>query len=112
MSLHYLEQWLAHWVMSHGAMVLMIPSFCDRCSGSGHDIPVFDYAQYLDSLILQRGPAVDPDRLQSDTRRVPACRPERQAIAQTTSWPLRSRIRPKHNSYRSRGLASVCPGPL
>ena len=54
-SLHYLEQSVAHWVMSRDVMVFMIPSV----SGDGivhrSSIRISDYPQYLDGLVLQRG---------------------------------------------------------
>ena len=59
-SLQYLEQSVAHWVMSREVMVLMIPSV----SGDGivhrSSIRLSDYPQYLDGLILQGGADVCP----------------------------------------------------
>ena len=59
-SLQYLEQSVAHWVMSREVMVLMIPSV----SGDGvvhrSSIRLSDYPQYLDGLILQGGADVSP----------------------------------------------------
>lgn len=59
-SLHYLEQSVAHWVMSRDVMVLMIPSV----SGDGFihrsSIRLSDYPQYLDGLVLQGGADVCP----------------------------------------------------
>ena len=51
-ALQYLEQSVAHWVMSREVMVFMIPSV----SGDGivhrSSIRLSDYPQYLDGLIL------------------------------------------------------------
>jgi len=59
-SLQYLEQSVAHWVMSREVMVLMIPSV----SGDGivhrSSIRLSDYPQYLDGLILQGGADINP----------------------------------------------------
>lgn len=60
-SLQYLEQSVAHWVMSREVMVLMIPSV----SGDGivhrSSIRLSDYPQYLDGLILQGGADISPE---------------------------------------------------
>lgn len=59
-SLQYLEQSVAHWVMSREVMVFMIPSV----SGDGivhrSSIRLSDYPEYLDGLILQGGADVCP----------------------------------------------------
>ena len=59
-SLQYLEQSVAHWVMSREVMILMIPSV----SGDGivhrSSIRLSDYPQYLDGLILQGGADICP----------------------------------------------------
>lgn len=59
-SLQYLEQSVAHWVMSRDVMVFMIPSV----SGDGivhrSSIRLSDYPQYLDGLILQGGADISP----------------------------------------------------
>ena len=59
-SLQYLEQSVAHWVMSREVMVLMIPSV----SGDGivhrSSLRLSDYPQYLDGLVLQGGADISP----------------------------------------------------
>lgn len=59
-SLQYLEQSVAHWVMSREVMVFMIPAV----SGDGivhrSSIRLSDYPQYLDGLILQGGADINP----------------------------------------------------
>jgi len=59
-SLQYLEQSVAHWVMSREVMVFMIPSV----SGDGvvhrSRIRLSDYPQYLDGLVLQGGADISP----------------------------------------------------
>ncbi|MBS1229373.1 MAG: Glutamine amidotransferase class-I:Peptidase [Proteobacteria bacterium] len=59
-SLQYLEQSVAHWVMSREVMVFMVPSV----SGDGivhrSSIRLSDYPQYLDGLILQGGADINP----------------------------------------------------
>ncbi len=59
-SLQYLEQSVAHWVMSRDVMVLMIPAV----SGDGivhrSSIRLSDYPKYLDGLVLQGGADICP----------------------------------------------------
>lgn len=59
-SLQYLEQSVAHWVMSRDVMVFMIPAV----SGDGivhrSSIRLSDYPEYLDGLILQGGADINP----------------------------------------------------
>jgi len=59
-SLQYLEQSVAHWVMSRDVMVFMIPSV----SGDGivhrSSIRLSDYPEYLDGLVLQGGADISP----------------------------------------------------
>lgn len=58
--LQYLEQSVAHWVMSREVMVLMVPAV----SGDGivhrSSIRLSDYPQYLDGLVLQGGADISP----------------------------------------------------
>lgn len=60
-SYHFLEQTLAHWVMSKGAMLFMIPSLCEECLSSGQVLNDYDYSDFLDGLILQGGPDIAPE---------------------------------------------------
>lgn len=59
-SLQYLEQSVAHWIMSREVMVFMIPSV----SGDGimhrSSIRLSDYPEYLDGLVLQGGADLSP----------------------------------------------------
>lgn len=59
-TLQYLEQSVAHWVMSRNALVFMVPTL-DR-EGEVHrsDLRVADYAQALDGLVLQGGADISP----------------------------------------------------
>ena len=57
-TLQYVEQSMAHWVMSGGALPVMIPSpVGDTARG---DIGFDDYAQWLDGLVLHGGADVWP----------------------------------------------------
>lgn len=58
---HFLEQTLAHWVMSRGAMLFMIPSLCEQCLSTGQVLDNYNYADALDGLILQGGPDIAPE---------------------------------------------------
>ena len=57
-TLQYIEQSMAHWVMSGGALPVMIPSPTgDTARG---EVGVDDYAQWLDGLVLHGGADVWP----------------------------------------------------
>lgn len=59
-TLQYLEQSVAHWVMSRDVLVFMIPAV----SGDGMlhrcNIRLSDYAEHLDGLVLQGGADLSP----------------------------------------------------
>ncbi|MDR1709789.1 MAG: type 1 glutamine amidotransferase [Candidatus Accumulibacter sp.] len=59
-SLQYLEQSVAHWVMSRDVMVFMIPSVSDDARLHRSRIRLSDYARYLDGLVLQGGDDISP----------------------------------------------------
>ncbi len=52
-TLQYVEQSVAHWIMSSGAMVVMVP--CPTGSTQRGDVNFDDYAQWLDGLVLHGG---------------------------------------------------------
>ena len=57
-TLQYIEQSMAHWVMSGGALPVMVPSpFGDSARGG---VSVTDYAQWLDGLVMHGGADVWP----------------------------------------------------
>ncbi len=57
-TLHYLEQSMSHWLMSGGALPVMIPPVTgDTARG---DVSLADYAQWLDGLVLHGGADVWP----------------------------------------------------
>ncbi len=59
-SLQYLEQSVAHWVMSREVMVFMIPAVSGDAMVHRSSIRLSDYPQYLDGLILQGGADINP----------------------------------------------------
>jgi putative glutamine amidotransferase len=59
-TLQYLEQSIAHWIMAHGAIVLMIPTLSADAEVSRRGIPVRAYVRELDGLVLQGGADVSP----------------------------------------------------
>ncbi len=59
-TLQYLEQSVAHWVMSLGALVVMIPTVERDSLIRRALIDIADYVEALDGLILQGGADVDP----------------------------------------------------
>ena len=57
-TLQYVEQSIAHWVMSSGAIAVVIPSPAgDTQKG---DVALADYADWLDALVLEGGSDVSP----------------------------------------------------
>ena len=59
-TLQYLEQSLAHWVMAHGALALMVPTMEQGGDIQRRQIRVSDYVAAIDGLILQGGLDVSP----------------------------------------------------
>lgn len=60
-TLQYIEQSMAHWVMSGGALPVMIPSPTGDTARDQASWPAFaDYAQWLDGLVLHGGADVWP----------------------------------------------------
>ena len=57
-TLQYVEQSIAHWLMSSGAMVVMVP--CPTGSTQRGDVTHAHYAQWLDGLVLHGGADVWP----------------------------------------------------
>lgn len=59
-TLQYLEQSMAHWVMSRSVMVMMVPSVLEDGEITRSSIRLTDYARYLDGLVLQGGVDLNP----------------------------------------------------
>ena len=59
-TLHYLEQSVAHWVLSGRAMAVMIPAVTADSIVTRSDINLHHYADVLDGLVLQGGNDVSP----------------------------------------------------
>ncbi len=57
-TLQYVEQSIAHWLMSSGAMVVMVP--CPTGTTQRGDVTYEHYAQWLDGLVLHGGADVWP----------------------------------------------------
>ena len=57
-TLQYVEQSIAHWVMSSGALAVMIPSPTGATQRG--DVTLDHYAQWLDGLVLHGGADVSP----------------------------------------------------
>ena len=57
-TLQYVEQSIAHWLMSSGAMVVMVP--CPTGSTQRGDVTYRHYAEWLDGLVLHGGADVWP----------------------------------------------------
>ena len=60
-TLHYLEQSVAHWVLSGGAMAVMVPAVDAQSTVLRSDLCLHDYAAALDGLVLQGGNDVAPE---------------------------------------------------
>jgi putative glutamine amidotransferase len=61
MTLQYIEQNMAHWVMQRDAMALMIPSPDGATRRAASRIAVADYARELDGLVLMGGSDICPE---------------------------------------------------
>jgi putative glutamine amidotransferase len=59
-TLQYLEQSVAHWVMSRDVLVFMVPTVDKDGLIHRSNIRVADYARVLDGLVLQGGSDVSP----------------------------------------------------
>ena len=59
-TLQYLEQSIAHWIMSHGALVLMLPTLGFDAEIARRRVSVRNYVHALDGLVLQGGADVSP----------------------------------------------------
>src|SRR5512139_1861834 len=60
-TLHYLEQSVAHWVMSRHVLAVMIPAVDSGSIVQRSDISLARYAEALDGLVLQGGNDVAPE---------------------------------------------------
>jgi gamma-glutamyl-gamma-aminobutyrate hydrolase PuuD len=60
-TLQYLEESVAHWVMSRDVLVLMVPSVDKDGIIHRSNIRLSDYAKHLDGLVLQGGADVAPE---------------------------------------------------
>jgi putative glutamine amidotransferase len=59
-TLQYLEQSVAHWVLSAGAIAVMVPTVDRHGEVDEADMAIDDYVLALDGLILQGGADIDP----------------------------------------------------
>ena len=60
-TLHYLEQSVAHWVMSGGALPVMVPAVDADSIVKRSEIELAHYAEALDGLVLQGGNDLAPE---------------------------------------------------
>ncbi len=60
MTLQYIEQNVAHWLMQREALALMVPSPDGATRRAGSRVSVADYARELDALVLMGGSDVCP----------------------------------------------------
>jgi putative glutamine amidotransferase len=60
-TLHYLEQSVAHWVMSKNVLVVMIPAIESEGMIQRSDMSLAAYARHLDGLVLQGGADIAPE---------------------------------------------------
>ena len=57
-TLQYVEQSIAHWLMSAGAMVVMVP--CPTGETARGDTKLSHYAEWLDGVVMHGGADVWP----------------------------------------------------
>jgi len=60
-TLHYLEQSVAHWLMSPDVLVVMIPAIESAGMIERSDMSLDAYAEHLDGLVLQGGHDLSPE---------------------------------------------------
>jgi len=60
-TLHYLEQSVAHWVMSRDVLGVMIPAVDSDSLVRRSDMSLHRYAEMLDGLVLQGGTDISPE---------------------------------------------------
>lgn len=65
-TVHYLEQSVAHWILSGGACAVMVPAVSEGSTVLRSDIDLHHYAAALDGLVLQGGNDVDPTHYGED----------------------------------------------
>ncbi|SEA20400.1 gamma-glutamyl-gamma-aminobutyrate hydrolase family protein [Paraburkholderia sartisoli] len=68
-TLQYLEESIAHWVMSRDVIVFMIPTVGHQGMLHPSNIRLRDYAKHLDGLLLQGGADVSPQSYQEAATR-------------------------------------------
>ena len=68
-TLQYLEESIAHWVMSRDVLVFMIPTVGNQGMLHPSNIRLRDYAKHLDGLLLQGGADVSPQSYEEVTTR-------------------------------------------
>ncbi len=61
MTLQYIEQNVAHWLMQRDVLAFMVPSPDGSTRRSGSGVTVDDYARELDALVLMGGSDVCPE---------------------------------------------------
>jgi len=59
-TLQYIEQSVAHWIMTHGAIALMVPTLSASSEITRRSISVKDQVSALDGLVLQGGADLSP----------------------------------------------------
>lgn len=59
-TLHYLEQSVAHWIMSRDVLVVMIPAIESQGMIERSEMSLAAYADHLDGLVLQGGNDIAP----------------------------------------------------
>lgn len=59
-TLLYLEQSIAHWIMSHGALAMAVPTLGYDAGVERRKVSVREYTEVLDALVLQGGADVSP----------------------------------------------------
>lgn len=68
-TLQYLEESIAHWVMSRDVIVFMIPTVGHQGMLHPSNIRLRDYAKHLDGLLLQGGADVSPQTYEESAAR-------------------------------------------
>jgi putative glutamine amidotransferase len=68
-TLQYLEQSVSHWILSHGALPLMVPTLGHDAQVARRKVSVREVVEMLDGLVLQGGADVSPPIYGQQSRR-------------------------------------------
>ena len=117
MTLQYIEQNVAHWLMQRDVLAFMVPSPEGRTKRAGSKATVDAYAQELDGLVLMGGSDVCPESY-GETALKPEWNGDRIRLRNRAAAGLRgpakagARCLPRRAGDQRRAGRDALPGPL